>query len=173
LRGKMLTITASLQSHKPARHCAGHARIRRYTNDAHPQQPAKISDVDVVCSSMHGGAGEEAAGFPACSILRGLSIPASNHIRPSATAMDTGHSRASFLAGGVQTADWLMAPVLAHDVSETLGGPWWSSRTHKVDRRSVTSSGRARRSPEHRVGTGFDSESWWGAIPFRPGAHVG
>jgi D-alanine-D-alanine ligase len=37
--------------------------------------------------------------------------------------MDKDLSKRLFRAAGVPTADWLMAPVLAHDVSETLGWP--------------------------------------------------
>jgi D-alanine-D-alanine ligase len=37
--------------------------------------------------------------------------------------MDKDLSKRLFRAAGVPTADWLMAPVLAHDVSEALGWP--------------------------------------------------
>ena len=57
-----------------------------------------------------------------CSISPGMAYTGSNHIA-SATAMDKDLSKRLFRAAGVPTADWLMAPVLAHDVGETLGWP--------------------------------------------------
>jgi len=68
-----------------------------------------------------GGAGEDGR-VQAVLDLAGLAYTGSNHIA-SATAMDKDLSKRLFRAAGVPTADWLMAPVLAHDVSETLGWP--------------------------------------------------
>jgi D-alanine-D-alanine ligase len=51
-----------------------------------------------------------------------MAYTGSNHIA-SATAMDKDLSKRLFRAAGVPTADWLMAPVLAHDVGEALGWP--------------------------------------------------
>ena len=80
-----------------------------------------IRDVDVVFLALHGGAGEDGR-IQAVLDLAGLAYTGSNHIA-SATAMDKDLSKRLFRAAGVPTADWLMAPVLAHDVSETLGWP--------------------------------------------------
>src|SRR5579871_6576130 len=80
-----------------------------------------IRDVDVVFLALHGGAGEDGR-VQAVLDLAGLAYTGSNHIA-SATAMDKDLSKRLFRAAGVPTADWLMAPVLAHDVSETLGWP--------------------------------------------------
>ena len=80
-----------------------------------------IRDVDVVFLALHGGAGEDGR-IQAVLDLAGLAYTGSNHIA-SATAMDKDLSKRLFRAAGVPTADWLMAPVLAHDVTEKLGWP--------------------------------------------------
>ena len=80
-----------------------------------------IKDVDVVFLALHGGAGEDGR-VQAVLDLAGLAYTGSNHIA-SATAMDKDLSKRLFRAAGVPTADWLMAPVLAHDVTEALGWP--------------------------------------------------
>ena len=80
-----------------------------------------IRDVDVVFLALHGGAGEDGR-IQAVLDLAGLAYTGSNHIA-SATAMDKDLSKRLFRAAGVPTADWLMAPVVAHDVSEALGWP--------------------------------------------------
>src|ERR1700761_3406161 len=80
-----------------------------------------IRDVDVVFLALHGGAGEDGR-VQAVLDLAGLAYTGSNHIA-SATAMDKDLSKRLFRAAGVPTADWLMAPVLEHDVGETLGWP--------------------------------------------------
>ena len=82
---------------------------------------ADLRDVDVVFLALHGGAGEDGR-TQAVLDLAGLAYTGSNHIA-SATAMDKDLSKRLFRAAGVPTADWLMAPVLAHDVAETLGWP--------------------------------------------------
>lgn len=80
-----------------------------------------IRDVDVVFLALHGGAGEDGR-VQAVLDLAGLAYTGSNHIA-SATAMDKDLSKRLFRAAGVPTADWLMTPVPAHDVSEALGWP--------------------------------------------------
>lgn len=80
-----------------------------------------IRDVDVVFLALHGGAGEDGR-VQAVLDLAGLAYTGSNHIA-SATAMDKDLSKRLFRAAGVPTADWLMSPVLAHDVGATLGWP--------------------------------------------------
>jgi D-alanine-D-alanine ligase len=82
---------------------------------------ADIRDVDVVFLALHGGAGEDGR-VQAVLDLAGLAYTGSNHIA-SATAMDKDLSKRLFRAAGVPTADWLMAPVLEHDVTESLGWP--------------------------------------------------
>jgi D-alanine-D-alanine ligase len=82
---------------------------------------ADIRDVDVVFIALHGGAGEDGR-VQAVLDLAGLAYTGSNHIA-SATAMDKDLSKRLFRAAGVPTADWLMAPVMAHDVTDTLGWP--------------------------------------------------
>ena len=80
-----------------------------------------IRDVDVVFLALHGGAGEDGR-VQAVLDLAGMAYTGSNHIA-SATAMDKDLSKRLFRACGVPTADWLMAPVLAHDVADSLGWP--------------------------------------------------
>jgi len=80
-----------------------------------------IRDVDVVFLALHGGAGEDGR-VQAVLDLAGMAYTGSNHIA-SAAAMDKDLAKRLFRAAGVPTADWLMAPVLAHDVAETLGWP--------------------------------------------------
>jgi D-alanine-D-alanine ligase len=80
-----------------------------------------IRGVDVVFLALHGGAGEDGR-VQAVLDLAGLPYTGSNHIA-SATAMDKDLSKRLFRAAGVPTADWIMAPVSAHDVAGTLGWP--------------------------------------------------
>lgn len=80
-----------------------------------------IRDVDVVFLALHGGAGEDGR-VQAVLDLAGMAYTGSNHIA-SAVAMDKDLSKRLFRAAGVPTADWLMAPILAHDVAERLGWP--------------------------------------------------
>jgi D-alanine-D-alanine ligase len=82
---------------------------------------SNIRDVDVVFLALHGGAGEDGR-IQAVLDLAGLAYTGSNHIA-SATAMDKDLSKRLFRAAGVPTADWIMAPVPAHDVADTLGWP--------------------------------------------------
>jgi D-alanine-D-alanine ligase len=80
-----------------------------------------IRDVDVVFLALHGGAGEDGR-IQAVLDLAGLAYTGSNHIA-SATAMDKDLSKRLFRAAGVPTADWIMTPVPAHDIADTLGWP--------------------------------------------------
>jgi len=80
-----------------------------------------IRDVDVVFLALHGGAGEDGR-VQAVLDLAGMAYTGSNHIA-SATAMDKDLSKRLFRACGVPTADWMMAPVLALDVGDSLGWP--------------------------------------------------
>jgi D-alanine-D-alanine ligase len=81
----------------------------------------EIRDADVVLLALHGGAGEDGR-MQAMLDLAGLLYTGSNHIA-SAAAMDKDLSKQLFRAAGVPTADWLMAPASAEEVSRQLGWP--------------------------------------------------
>jgi D-alanine-D-alanine ligase len=80
-----------------------------------------IRSADVVFLALHGGAGEDGR-LQAILDLAGLAYTGSNHIA-SAAAMDKDLSKRLFRSVGVPTADWIMAPVEAAEVGETLGWP--------------------------------------------------
>jgi D-alanine-D-alanine ligase len=84
------------------------------------REAADIRDVDVVFLALHGGTGEDGH-VQAVLDLAGIPYTGSNHCS-SAAAMDKDLSKRLFRAGGVPTADWLMAPVTEKDV-EPLGWP--------------------------------------------------
>ena len=77
--------------------------------------------VDVVFLAMHGGVGENGT-IQALLDLAGLTYTGSGLVG-SALGMDKDISKRLFLAAGVPTAEWLMAPVAANVVSERLGYP--------------------------------------------------
>ena len=85
--------------------------------------PAALNmhDVDVVFLALHGGAGEDGR-IQAMLDLAGLAYTGSNHIA-SAAAMDKDISKRLFRSVGVPTANWLMAPAKAEDVSKLLSWP--------------------------------------------------
>ncbi len=80
-----------------------------------------IQDVDVVFLALHGGAGEDGR-IQAMLDLAGLTYTGSNHIA-SAAAMDKDLSKRLFRSVGVPTANWMMAPAKADDVSKHLKWP--------------------------------------------------
>jgi len=80
-----------------------------------------VRDVDVVFVALHGGAGEDGR-LQAMLDLAGLSYTGSNHIA-TAAAMDKDLSKRLFRSVEVPTADWLMAPVSAEEVTQELGWP--------------------------------------------------
>jgi len=80
-----------------------------------------IQDVDVVFLALHGGAGEDGR-IQAMLDLAGLAYTGSNHIA-SAAAMDKDISKRLFRSVGVPTANWMMAPAKAEDVSKQLKWP--------------------------------------------------
>ena len=80
-----------------------------------------MHDVDVVFLALHGGAGEDGR-IQAMLDLAGLAYTGSNHIA-SAAAMDKDISKRLFRSVGVPTANWLMAPAKAEDVSKLLSWP--------------------------------------------------
>lgn len=88
------------------------------TNPATAINPAEI---EVVFLALHGGAGEDGR-IQAMLDLAGLKYTGSNHIA-SAAAMDKDLSKRLFRAAEVPTADWLMSPVPADEVSRALGWP--------------------------------------------------
>src|SRR5688572_24985823 len=88
------------------------------TNPATAIDPTKI---EVVFLALHGGAGEDGR-IQAMLDLAGLKYTGSNHIA-SAAAMDKDLSKRLFRVAGVPTADWLMAPASADEVTRTLGLP--------------------------------------------------
>jgi D-alanine-D-alanine ligase len=80
-----------------------------------------IEDVDVVFLALHGGAGEDGR-IQAMLDLAGLAYTGSNHIA-SAAAMDKDMSKRLFRSVGVPTANWMMAPAKADEVSKQLAWP--------------------------------------------------
>ena len=80
-----------------------------------------VRDADVVFLGLHGGHGEDGT-IQAVLDLAGLPYTGSGHLG-SALAMDKDLSKTLFRAAGVETADWLMAPVRTEVVESTLGWP--------------------------------------------------
>ena len=80
-----------------------------------------IKDVDVVFLALHGGAGEDGR-IQAMLDLAGLAYTGSNHIA-SAAAMDKDMSKRLFRSVGVPTANWMMAPAKADEVTKQLTWP--------------------------------------------------
>ncbi len=80
-----------------------------------------LADVDLVFIAMHGGSGEDGT-VQALLDLAGIAYTGSGRLG-SALGWDKDVSKRLFLAAGVPTPDWLMAPV-SHDlVAERLGYP--------------------------------------------------
>lgn len=67
-----------------------------------------LADVDVYFLALHGGTGEDGT-VQAMLELAGLAYTGSHHLA-SAVAMDKNLSKRLFVAAGVPTAPWLMAP---------------------------------------------------------------
>jgi len=76
---------------------------------------------DVVFLGLHGGAGEDGT-LQALLDLAGIRYTGSGHLA-SALAMDKDLSKRLFVAAGVPTADWLMAPADVKTVERHLGWP--------------------------------------------------
>lgn len=81
----------------------------------------EVRDADVVFLALHGGRGEDGT-IQAVLDLAGIPYTGSGHLG-SALAMDKDLSKTLFRAAGVATADWLMAPVTADQVEQTLKFP--------------------------------------------------
>jgi len=82
---------------------------------------AQLGDQDLLFLALHGGTGENGT-LQTLLDLADLRYTGSGRVG-SAVAMDKDLSKRLFRAAGVPTADWLMAPVDAATVAETLGFP--------------------------------------------------
>lgn len=85
---------------------------------------AELEDVrwaDVVFLGLHGGSGEDGT-LQALLDLAGIRYTGSGHLA-SALAMDKDLSKKLFVAAGVPTAPWLMAPAGIELVERHLGWP--------------------------------------------------
>ena len=71
--------------------------------------------------ALHGGMGEDGT-IQALLDMAHVKYTGSGHLA-SALAMDKDLSKKLFRAGGVQTADWLMAPASVDEVERKLGFP--------------------------------------------------
>ncbi len=80
-----------------------------------------LPQADVLFLALHGGQGEDGT-LQALLDLTGVPYTGSGHLA-SALAMDKDLSKHLFRSAGVPTADWLMAPSTAEQVSKTLGLP--------------------------------------------------
>jgi len=84
------------------------------------EHPA-VRGADVVFLGLHGGQGEDGT-VQALLDLAGITYTGSGHLA-SALAMDKDLSKLLFRAGGVRTADWLMAPASDDEIVAALGLP--------------------------------------------------
>lgn len=82
---------------------------------------AQLGDQDLLFLALHGGTGENGT-LQTLLDLAELRYTGSGRVG-SAVAMDKDLSKRLFRAAEVPTADWLMAPVDAQAVAETLGFP--------------------------------------------------
>ncbi|NMZ65427.1 D-alanine--D-alanine ligase [Pseudomonas oryzihabitans] len=82
---------------------------------------AQLGDQDMLFLALHGGTGENGT-LQTLLDLAELRYTGSGRVG-SAVAMDKDLSKRLFRAAGVPTADWLMAPVDAATVADTLGFP--------------------------------------------------
>lgn len=82
---------------------------------------SEISEADVVFLALHGGMGEDGT-IQALLDMAHVEYTGSGHLS-SALAMDKDLSKTLFRSAGVQTADWLMAPVTVDEVEKSLGFP--------------------------------------------------
>jgi D-alanine-D-alanine ligase len=80
-----------------------------------------LADVDVVFLAMHGGSGEDGT-VQALLDLAGIPYTGSGKLG-SALGWDKDIAKRLFLAAGVPTPDWLMAPVTADEAVQRLGLP--------------------------------------------------
>ncbi|HSJ14409.1 MAG TPA: D-alanine--D-alanine ligase [Longimicrobiales bacterium] len=81
----------------------------------------ELAGVDVIFLALHGGAGEDGT-LQALLDLTGIPYTGSGMLG-SAVAMDKDISKRLFIAAGVPTPEWLMAPAGAGDVAGMIGWP--------------------------------------------------
>ncbi len=81
----------------------------------------ELAGVDVFFLALHGGTGEDGT-LQALLDAGGFAYTGSGHLA-SAMAMDKDVAKRLFLAAGVETASWLMAPASEEAVREQLGFP--------------------------------------------------
>ena len=82
---------------------------------------ASWADADVIFIAMHGGSGEDGT-LQAVLDLVGVPYTGTGHMG-SAFAMDKDVAKRLFLAAGVPTPAWRMAPPIPDDAAVTLGLP--------------------------------------------------
>ncbi|MBN1240762.1 MAG: D-alanine--D-alanine ligase [Gammaproteobacteria bacterium] len=80
-----------------------------------------LREADLVFLALHGGTGEDGT-VQAVLDLAGIVYTGSGRLG-SALGMDKDISKRLFLAAGVPTPEWLMAPVATDEVAERLGFP--------------------------------------------------
>lgn len=80
-----------------------------------------VRQADVLFLALHGGWGEDGTLQAVLDVI-GIPYTGSGPLG-SALAMDKDIAKHLFRAAGIQTADWLMAPVTARDVEAALGWP--------------------------------------------------
>lgn len=80
-----------------------------------------VRQADVLFLALHGGWGEDGTLQAVLDVI-GIPYTGSGPLG-SALAMDKDIAKHLFRAAGIRTADWLMAPVTAHEVEATLGWP--------------------------------------------------
>lgn len=96
------------------------ALVREDTHAMLARTP-ELRHVDLVFVALHGGSGEDGT-LQAILDLAGIPYTGSGHMA-SAYAMDKDVSKRLFRSCGVQTPDWLMAPVTPDQILATLGLP--------------------------------------------------
>ena len=82
---------------------------------------ASLENLDLIFLAMHGGIGEDGT-VQGLLALSGIPYTGSNALG-SALAMDKDVAKRLFLAAGVPTPRWLMAPARLEDVAQQLGFP--------------------------------------------------
>lgn len=82
---------------------------------------AMLADVDVVFLALHGGTGEDGT-IQAMLDMAGMAYTGSGHLG-SAIAMDKDMSKRLFVAAGIATPRWLMAPCEPEEIMREIGYP--------------------------------------------------
>ncbi|PCE25444.1 D-alanine--D-alanine ligase [Paraburkholderia acidicola] len=80
-----------------------------------------LADVDVVFLALHGGTGEDGT-IQAMLHMAGMAYTGSGHLG-SAIAMDKDMSKRLFVAAGIATPRWLMAPCEPEAILREIGYP--------------------------------------------------